>query len=96
MNHNFSAPETTVLPFQRRSYEAKAFRWVSDSMDAVLSGTLDGFIDFALSSGMPRVGMGTHTLTCDEARALAAALLSAAEDVQACCLFDRDPLLVKG
>lgn len=88
--------QTTIIPFRRRSYEAKAFRWSSGGLDAILSGTLDGFIDLALSEGPTCIHAGTHLLTCDEARALAAALLSAAEDVQENCLFDRDPLLMKG
>ena len=77
------------------TYAAKAFHWASESLRMQTSGTLDGFIDLALFNASGR-HVGTHILTCGEARAFAAKLLGAADDVQANCLFDRDRLLVPG
>jgi hypothetical protein len=74
-----------VLAFRCRTYSAKAFR----ACDFQLSGTLDGYIDFAVPE------RGTYVLSLDEARALIAALNSAVEDVRANCLYDRDALLEK-
>lgn len=65
-----------------RTYAAKAFC----AAGFQISGTLDGFIDFATS-------LGTWQITLDEARALIAAINGAMSDVQANCLYDRDALL---
>ena len=77
----------SVIPFQRKSYEAKRFDAPVGCAKFEIAGTLDGFIDFALPS------RGTYQLTLDEARAIVAALNSAIDDVKANCLYDRDPLL---
>lgn len=71
-----------IVSLPPRTYTAKAFHAAGFQM----SGTLDGFIDFAASRG-------TWPLTLDEARALIAALNGAISDVQANCLYDRDALL---
>lgn len=52
-----------------------------------ISGTLDGYIDFALPAGI------TYQFTPGELRALMAAMAGAVDDVQRNCLYDRDALL---
>ena len=79
-----------------RTYSAKAFHWHSDSLCMQTSGTLEGLIDIALFEGLEQRHIGTHQITCDEARALAVKLLGVADDVQANCLFERDALLIDG
>ena len=87
--------ETTITPFQRakpRTYEAKCFKVFGSGFEFQVAGTLDGFLDLAViqSDGSHL----TYNITCNDARALAAALNSGASDVQENCLFDRDPLLM--
>lgn len=74
-----------VIALPQRTYRAKPFR----AGDFLLSGTLDGYIDFALPE------CGTYQLSLDEARALIAALNGAICDVRDNCLYDRDVLLEK-
>lgn len=71
-----------IVHLPQRTYSAKSFRAAGFQM----SGTLDGFIDFATSRG-------TWQLSLDDARAVIAALNGAIGDVQANCLYDRDVLL---
>jgi hypothetical protein len=75
------------------TYTAKEFRVQTLGRTFQMSGTLDGFIDFCVKEDSG--GHWTVTLDCSEARVLAAALLGAAEDIQANCLFDRDALLIR-
>jgi hypothetical protein len=56
-----------------------------------MSGTLDGYIDFAIFFQTGHVR--TQQINPDEALDLASRLLSAANDVHKNCLFDRDALL---
>lgn len=78
---------SAVAPKPQQTYVAKLFAAAGFQM----SGTLDGFIDFAA----PRPGGLTHQLTLHQARALASNLLSAVSDVEKNCLYDRDTLLEK-
>lgn len=71
-----------VVHLPRRTYRAKPF----SAGGFKLSGTLDGFIDFAAQDR-------TYLLSLDEARALIAALSGAIADVQSNCLYDKDVLL---
>lgn len=71
-----------VIIFPERTYAAKAFFAAQFEM----SGTLDGYIDFATPCG-------TWQLSLDEARAVIVALNGAISDVRANCLYDRDELL---
>jgi hypothetical protein len=66
---------------------------LASGLEIHVAGTLDGFLDFAVIESDGR--SCTYSLTCDDARLVAAALISGANDVQANCLFDRDPLLLK-
>lgn len=85
-----TAPNVVALRPQK-SYAAKlsALHLSGIAEPVHIAGTLDGFIDFAF-------GGKTWNLTCDDARMLIAALHATVDDIQAHCLFDRDPLLVKG
>ena len=86
-----------VIQFNKptvKSYSAKTEFWQEHSLGVQMCGTLDGFIDFALSNALGK-HLGTHTITCEKARELAAKLLIIVDDVQKNCLFDNDPLLVK-
>ena len=71
-----------VVIFPARTYAAKPHYGAEFQM----SGTLDGFIDFATDCG-------TYVLSLDEARAVVAALNGAIDDVTTNCLYDRDVLL---
>lgn len=76
-----------VIELRRRTYEARRFEVATRPTDFTLAGTLCGAIDFAVHDGR------TYPLSPDEARQLAAALTSAAADVEANCLYERDALL---
>ena len=78
-----------IVSLERKTYTAKQFSVCINGNTFLISGTLDGFIDFALPKG------GTYQLTLDEARILVASLNSAVEDVFKNCLYDRDALLEK-
>ena len=82
-----------VIALHPKSYSAKLHVLHVSGFDIHIAGTLDGLVDLAIitSNGKSR----TYNLTCDDARALIAALHSAVSDVQQNCLFDRDPLLMK-
>src|SRR5690348_14598105 len=82
-----------VIQFRPRTYEARPFTVLASGLQFLISGTLDGFLDFAVVQG--NGASLTYSITCDDARMIAASLISAAQDVQANCLFDRDSLLVK-
>jgi hypothetical protein len=75
-----------IVALKPRSYEAKLQRLNIGGVSVHIAGTLDGFIDFA-------IGPRTYTMTRDDARSLIAALHTTIGDIQANCLFDRDPLL---
>lgn len=80
----------TAVPL--RTYIAKQFEVAVGELSEQardgfkISGTLDGYIDFAVTRA-------TYQLSLDEARALAAALNGAIRDVTANCLYDHDVLL---
>ena len=78
-----------IIPFAR-TYTAKRFSVTNPAGEFLASGTLDGFVDFA----MPRPGGSTYPLTTTEARSIATALLSAVDDVDAHCLRDLDAYLM--
>jgi hypothetical protein len=82
-----------VIQFRRApSYEAKLQVFLADGLEFHVAGTLDGYIDFAVvtSDGASL----TYSLSCDGSRQIIAALHLVIDDIQANCLFDRDPLLV--
>ncbi len=81
----------TVVPFARKSYEAKLITFHASGFEFHLGGTLDGFVDLAVicSNGEAR----TYTISCDDARVLIASLNTVVKDIQDNCLFDRDHLL---
>jgi hypothetical protein len=76
-----------ILPMPPRTYVAREFCCKWESKTFKISGTLDGFIDFAVPD------MGTFPLSPTEARAMANALLGAVEDVEKRCLYDADSLI---
>lgn len=82
---------TSVVPFARRSYKAKPQSFMASGLRFDLAGTLDGFVDMAVTQSDGR--HLTYSLTCDELRQLIAASHAVIEDIQTNCLFDRDPLL---
>lgn len=81
--------ETKVVAMPPRTFRAKAFEVSWENASFKVSGTLDGFVDFAVPGG------GTYPLSPDEARSLAIALNGSARDVEANCLHDKDALLEK-
>ena len=88
-------PSTTadVVPLRPRSYVAKLHRVAVAGLEFHIAGTLDGFLDFAIIESSGR--SATYNITCNGAQRLAAVLTMTVADVQANCLFDRDPLLEK-
>jgi hypothetical protein len=56
-----------------------------------MSGTLDGYLDFCITAGDG--SHLTYLLTRDDAHRIIAGLHAVVDDIQANCLFDRDPLL---
>ncbi len=82
-----------IIPFRQKTYSAKAFRIPTIGRIFIVSGTLDGYMDFAIVED-DGVTHTTYILDCNEARQLASALLGAADDIQKNCLFEQDPLLV--
>lgn len=80
-----------VIQFKRRSYEAKQQEVFASGMTVVTAGTLDGYVDFVV--GATDGNRIIHQITRDDARAIIAALNTVANDIDANCLFDRDPLL---
>jgi hypothetical protein len=83
--------DALVILFPVRTYSAKLQTVSTEMAEFRAAGTLDGFIDFAVSGcdGHSR----TYILTRDEARQIIAALHSVMDDVQQNCLYDRDTLL---
>lgn len=77
----------SVVSFPARTYTAKLFRVPVSGHDFLISGTLDGYLDFALPNA------GTYQLSIAEARSLVAALNGAVCDITENCLYDRDALL---
>jgi hypothetical protein len=81
-----------VVPFKRRSYEAKQVEVFASGMTVIAAGTLDGFMDFVVqASDGTRLG---HQITRDDARSIIAGLNAVVADITTNCLFDRDPLLM--
>ena len=72
-----------VVQFPARTYTARLFM----ACEFKVSGTLDGYIDFAVPNGK------TFPLSPDEVVMLVTALNGALEDVRANCLYDRDVFL---
>jgi len=72
-------------------YQAVAATFVSDEgYDFVMSGTLEGSIDFSILTAS---GNLTYVLTPDDAHQVIAGLHAVCADIQANCQFDRDPRL---
>lgn len=80
-----------VVSIRPRSYEAKPVRLFVSGLEIQTSGTLDGFIDFAVIESNGK--SATYLITCEDARRIIAGLNSVISDIQTNCLFDRDPLL---
>lgn len=79
-----------VVPL-RREYTPRPVRFRTDEGYLVtVSGTLEGSIDFCIET---RSGSTTYVLTPDDTHPLTAALHDVNTDIQANCLFDRDPRL---
>lgn len=83
---------STVIPFRLHSYEAKGQVVIASGFTLGMAGTLDGWIDFAISQSDG--SHLTYQITRDNARAIIAALHAVVDDITANCLFDRDPLLM--
>lgn len=79
--------QTPAIPLLMRTYTAQPFFAESSCGAFQMSGTIEGLIDLAVPQG------NTYQLSIVEARILAAALLSAASDVELNCLKDKDPIL---
>lgn len=82
----------TVVAFPRRTYSAKAQTFEVSGLQITIAGTLCGHIDFAIQESSGR--HATYSLTTDDAHRMIAALHTVVGDIQANCLFDRDPLLM--
>ncbi len=78
-----------LVTMPARTFTAKQFESQWEIKLFRLSGTLDGFIDFAVPEA------GTYPLSLDEAKSLISALSEAVADVQANCLYEHDVLLEK-
>lgn len=85
------AVESNIVRLSPRTYAARLIQIYPSGLAISIAGTLDGYIDFALSDA--NGPQGTYSLTCEDARLLASSLLSIANDVRANCLYDRDILL---
>lgn len=87
-----SAQVVTLRP-AKKTYSAKPFKVFGSGLEFHMSGTLDGFIDFAIieADGKSR----TYIITPVDARLLAVNLAATADDVDKNCLYDNDALLMK-
>jgi hypothetical protein len=87
-----SDSNVAILPFKRRTYEAKRQEVFASGMTLIAAGTLDGYLDFVVQAqdGQRLI----HQITRDDARAIIAALHAVVDDITINCLFDRDPLLM--
>jgi hypothetical protein len=90
--HPLACGCTTIIPFRRATYEAKPQRVNASGYKFLMSGTLDGWIDFSVtcSDGTHR----TYQIMRDDARGIIVALHAVVADITANCMFDRDPLLM--
>jgi hypothetical protein len=82
-----------VIYLQPRTYVAKSQTVSVPSVEFKMSGTLDGFIDLAVTQNDG--SHLTYPLTCDEALELSEALCATVKDVKHNCLYDKDALLDK-
>lgn len=84
---------TTVIAFPAKTYSAKLVELACSGLSIKIAGTLDGYIDFALTGadGSYR----TYSLTRDDAHRLIAGLHTVIADIEQNCLFDHDALLLK-
>lgn len=87
-----SVPLSAIVQFRPRSYEAKGQTVIASGFKFEMAGTLDGWVDFAIThaDGSYR----TYQITRDDARSIIASLHAVVNDITANCLFDRDPLLM--
>lgn len=83
--------QTTVITFRPRSYKAKGQTVLASGFQFDIGGTLDGWIDFAITHGDG--SHLTYQITRDDARSVIASIHAVIDDITANCLFDRDPLL---
>lgn len=77
-----------LIQLPPHTYRAKLFESPWETTCFPLTGTLDGFIDFAMPQG------GTYPLSLDEARCLVVALNASIADVKENCLYGRDSLSI--
>ena len=85
------AKSMNIIQFGPNTYVARLEKLTVSGLDIKISGTLDGYIDFAVTPVDQK--SRTYSLTCDDARRIMAALGSVVADVQGNCLFERDGLL---
>lgn len=85
-------PKNKILPF-RSSYSAVLRRVFASGLVFEAAGTLDGFIDVAVSEsdGSHR----TYNITCREAAELIRVLSLVIKDVRKNCRYELDALLLK-
>ena len=84
---------TTVISFPAKTYSAKLVELACSGLSIKIAGTLDGYIDFALTEaeGSHR----TYSFTRDDARQIIAGLHTIVADIERNCLFEHDALLLK-
>jgi hypothetical protein len=81
-----------IVPFAHKTYTAKLEQLTASGLDIRIAGSLDGYIDFAVTP-VDRPGL-TYSLTRDDARRIIAALNAVIADVLENCLFEWDALLI--
>lgn len=80
-----------IVQLRPQGYSAQAVEFeTDDGFIFKMSGTLEGSIDFCI---MTSDGSLTYPVTIDDAHRIIAGLHVVVDDIQANCLFDRDPML---
>jgi len=83
----------SVTPFKKKTYAAQGFDVKTMGVDFLMSGTLDGFVDFCVIPNKGRYR--TYTITKNEAIKLISSLNGVVNDINKNCLYDNDCLLAK-
>lgn len=80
-----------VIRLTPELYSAKSVQFRTDDGYVItMSGTLEGSLDFCIETS---AGSLTYVLTPHDAHQIIAGLHVVCDDIQANCLFDRDPRL---